>query len=100
MKFKVGDRVRVICPQEPEAHRKEGTILMIIPNSKHWYTEKHQGRTAHIVDVDGVGTRASDMSEPECFGFVEEQLEPIIPLGSWDEIEKAIGFDIRERVPA
>jgi len=91
MKFKVGDRARLIgtpnghCPEAVPYIGKEVEITGTNPAP--WCHREHYDTS--IPDGDG-GTIA----------VVAEALEPIIPLGSWDKITRMVGKDIRDPVPA
>jgi hypothetical protein len=100
MKFKVGDRVRIDCPIS-RWHGKEAVIYQIIPVCT-WHPAAHKfgavdGETCYLVDVDGVGTTSS-LGGP--IGFPTRMLKPSQPRGSWDEITRMVGKDIRDPVQA
>jgi hypothetical protein len=95
MKFKVGDRVRIDYP-DSWAHGKEGTIWFINPNTDIYDMHDRPTRnvTAYRVDVDGVGTRS--LVGSGYIAYEAHELKPTQPLGSWDEITRMVGKDIRQ----
>ena len=95
MKFKVGDRVRVI--KKGGGFNKEGTIWDI---GETYSPDEFPTGIAYRIDLDGIGRTHEDHRGEYYIAYEAHELEPIIPLGSWDEIEQMVGFDIRARVPA
>ena len=77
-KFKVGDRVRINCPEsEAGNHGKTGTIWEIVPDGQ-WFgaSQKYDGLTDYRVDVDGKGKYGPlNLS----FGYPEHELIPLVP---------------------
>ena len=104
MKFKVGDRVRIDCPDSP-LYRREGVIWKILPEGdwSAWARSKGVCGPSHRVAVDGYGKLWVGTGTPRDGSYVAyraHKLKPIQPLGSWDEITRMVGKDIRDPVPA
>lgn len=82
-KFKVGDRARLILPKD-EAHNQECTIIAVGYISNHGNSADYEVKFLN-----------SSFDHEECitWGVDEEHLEPIIDLGSWDELQKTINWN-------
>ena len=81
-KFKVGDRVRINCPDsEFSLHGKTGTIWKIVPDGQ-WRgaAARYNGLTSYRVDVDGVGKRGP------LYGFFGYPASDLIHLVPPDEL--------------
>ena len=84
--FKVGDRVRIVCPVS-EANGREATVIDIGSSGTWKFSPKDDGKTAYYLDVDGFGK----------FGFFggrvafpAHELEPIVNPDetAWNEFKR------------
>lgn len=94
--MKVGDRVRVNCP-ECWRHEREGTIWSVAEDGCWTNLARSLGKhgTAYRVDLDGIG-RTSDQGN--YVGYMRSQLIPLTKpkeVGTWEETFKGTDFDIR-----
>jgi hypothetical protein len=101
MKFKIGDRVRIVG-RSHTYFGKEATIWAYCPDGNWSDAAIARGirGPSYRLDVDGVGSRHAGDRKHIFIAAMPEDIEPIIPLGSWDEITQMLGKDIREPVPA
>lgn len=86
--FKVGDRVRIVCPQSECGYfGKEATIYSIDSCAKFSKRTWNDGKTAYLVDVDGVGRFSSACRR---IGYIAEELEPIVnpDEAAWTEFKR------------
>ena len=90
-KFKVGDRVRIVCPEVPR-HGCEGTIYQ--RGNGMWSKEYGylKGQIGWRVDVDGWGKRDSNGA---AFAYLDSQLEPIVNPDetAWTEFKRYLQPD-------
>ena len=95
--MKAGDRVRI----RYGGYVLDGREATILGPSTGWIKgSKFRGEPpGWLLDVDGHG-KLSINTPIAPLALPERYLEPIIPLGSWDEITNMVGKDIRDPVPA
>lgn len=87
--FKVGDRVRIVCPASPR-NGKTGTVwkISVWKPSDYSVVMKHAiaGECAFMVDIDGLG-RGDDEAD---FAYCKVDLRPIVNPDetAWTEFKR------------
>jgi hypothetical protein len=95
--MKIGDRVRIDCPHS-NMDGAEAVIWDIAEGVYMYSNGKVVGPTA-AYDVDVVGFGRFSVGGLRR-SFRRQYLKPIQPLGSWEELSRILGKDIRQREPA
>jgi len=72
-KFKVGDRVRIVCQEKKTCYGKEATIWLV--HLTHWEEFNRVG-TGYFVDIDGIGKSGDENVD---YAYEEHELEPLVP---------------------
>ena len=72
-KFKVGDRVRIVCQEKKTCYGKEATIWLV--HLTHWEEFDRVG-TGYFVDIDGIGKSGEENVD---YAYEEHELEPLVP---------------------